>query len=273
VQGHPQYSLDDMTKERSIPACAGPPTWGQRGRADSTVYPRVCRATQSTPVPFSSQEGLSPRVQGHRVEGRARIRVVRSIPACAGPPVGAFETSFRLRVYPRVCRATRPLVERDPGQQGLSPRVQGHRAAIPDTPPDQGSIPACAGPPPGGTCLSLHPRVYPRVCRATGTICDASKVAVGLSPRVQGHPPDCSNTVLRVRSIPACAGPPRRLRRPRHGRAVYPRVCRATSKSPLSKSRNRGLSPRVQGHLSLVGRDGELFGSIPACAGPPRLAP
>ena len=75
------------------------------------------------------------------------------------------------------------------------------------------------------------------------------------------------------RSIPACAGEPRRLIfRPSRIR-VYPRVCGGTGSVYSVHVSEMGLSPRVRGN-----RDQQIpflvtHGSIPACAGEPLAIP
>ena len=73
----------------------------------------------------------------------------------------------------------------------------------------------------------------------------------------------------RRRSIPACAGEPRRQDHRIPQRRVYPRVCGGTNLVAGDAARREGLSPRVRGNL--VGTAGPPAEprSIPACAGEP----
>ena len=94
----------------------------------------------------------------------------------------------------------------------------------------------------------------------------------GLSPRVRGNPDVSARARVHRGSIPACAGEPG-IRGELHPlSAVYPRVCGGTAAAPSYWLMIRGLSPRVRGNpcnwVSVVHVDG----SIPACAGEPRLA-
>ena len=115
--------------------------------------------------------------------------------------------------------------------------------------------------------------VYPRVCGGNVTGCPLGQRAHGLSPRVRGNRDSCRGSAGAGRSIPACAGEPT----PKSGFhlpcGVYPRVCGGTPGSVKSRCSLTGLSPRVRGNLQqeplLVVGDG----SIPACAGEPRLRP
>ena len=73
------------------------------------------------------------------------------------------------------------------------------------------------------------------------------------------------------RSIPACAGEPRRSLKCRRRSAVYPRLCGGTILRLLRpKDGGGGLSPPVRGNLHSISAMNFQFGSIPACAGEPR---
>ena len=112
-------------------------------------------------------------------------------------------------------------------------------------------------------------RVYPRVCGGTRLPGNPFCVFVGLSPRVRGNHLVCPLLLKHERSIPACAGEPRRPRKAGCSGKVYPRVCGGTGYKSQPVARGDGLSPRVRGNpgrsLSGSGRTG----SIPACAGEP----
>ena len=196
---------------------------------------------------------------------------------------------------------------------GLSPRVRGHlglqdtAAAFParsipacagapvDSVSSLRSIPACAGAPDNGghdVDYGLSPRVRGHLRPAeTGRSVDRDKL--GLSPRVRGHlEQTCRGSGSSQRSIPACAGAPRRylivqttLMRsipacagapgfrqspPYIGQAgLSPRVrghpltWHALQRDPIEL----GLSPRVRGHRYWPDQSRRCKGSIPACAG------
>ena len=171
--------------------------------------------------------------------------------------------------YPRVCGATRPHRRTERPAEGLSPRVRGHPIIIGALVAILGSIPACAGPPTRGRGLSRTRKVYPRVCGATGKGQCRPCRAAGLSPRVRGHHALGELRLLRARSIPACAGPPRVPRSRLKMAPVYPRVCGATGEGGSILDKQIGLSPRVRGHRREVFGCGHGERSIPACAGPP----
>ena len=91
----------------------------------------------------------------------------------------------------------------------------------------------------------------------------------GLSPRVRGNPATGTNATASDRSIPACAGEPRAVRKRRKVGAVYPRVCGGTSSPTFQYPVQGGLSPRVRGNPLKWILHIQSSGSIPACAGEP----
>ncbi len=93
---------------------------------------------------------------------------------------------------------------------------------------------------------------------------------IGLSPRVRGNRDTGAGHTRLARTIPACAGEPRRGIARLASRRDYPRVCGGTIGRGGNENRNTGLSPRVRGNLWLADQwvGGER--TIPACAGEPR---
>ena len=72
--------------DRSIPAPAGEPPNGVRGRVMARVYPRACGGTWYTPLPWLLYYGLSPRLRGNLGYDPGNIGIMGSIPAPAGEP-------------------------------------------------------------------------------------------------------------------------------------------------------------------------------------------
>ena len=155
--------------ERSIPACAGEPRPPAPSPRRGEVYPRVCGGTMRRVREQVQVQGLSPRVRGNRRWGAGRAVAVRSIPACAGEPVGARGDRAALPVYPRVCGGTRGIARAELRPLGLSPRVRGNRHGGRAGAGRVGSIPACAGEPVHRCRLHIFDVVYPRVCGGTET--------------------------------------------------------------------------------------------------------
>ncbi len=154
---------------------------------------------------------------------------------------------------------------------GLSPRVRGNHAEFAQEFLSRRSIPACAGEPDGHFLTANARWVYPRVCGGTQFDTFLRPCAGGLSPRVRGNRRLSLCRLPVLRSIPACAGEPRRRRPVLLPCRVYPRVCGGTINGmPLIVCPD-GLSPRVRGNhgKSVETRAGGR--SIPACAGEPFL--
>ena len=215
VRGNPAGATAGPAPVGSIPACAGEPQPGSPAAAGRTVYPRVCGGTQPTSVSTVGDLGLSPRVRGNRFSSARTPTKMRSIPACAGEPDPSACPGTFCTVYPRVCGGTdfrergRRVVE------GLSPRVRGNLLRGAPGGVRSRSIPACAGEPRTELGEPGKIRVYPRVCGGTALGKRTDSNADGLSPRVRGNPPAPQNRSATMRSIPACAGEPRRALPPR----------------------------------------------------------
>ena len=193
-----------------------------------------------------------------------------SIPACAGEPTATLGTAPILGVYPRVCGGTDSERIMTSVMLGLSPRVRGNHRRFSPYPARGRSIPACAGEPPPCNKKCARPWVYPRVCGGTRIDLTARVVQQGLSPRVRGNHILFKTAIIRIRSIPACAGEPRAYIIANGGIQVYPRVCGGTGRVILDGNGSGGLSPRVRGNLSVVSAREVVSRSIPACAGEPK---
>ena len=110
------------------------------------------------------------------------------------------------------------------------------------------------------------------MCGATGVRSAGATLSTGLSPRVRGNRRPAMFGTGGMRSIPACAGQPW-MKTPalRSGR-VYPRVCGATVLKLVCLGMVVGLSPRVRGNRDRLLQFSLDNGSIPACAGQPRIS-
>ena len=208
VRGNLNAMRKETTMTGSIPACAGEPPPHLHISAGCKVYPRLCGGTLPAGAQLGATQGLSPRVRGNLVAPKLLAFRDGSIPACAGEPSSRSMGTNSTRVYPRVCGGTDRPVDGHDDDQGLSPRVRGNRRSSAGSPPLCGSIPACAGEPPGTACGTRVGRVYPRVCGGTTTSPFTRRTTTGLSPRVRGNPKRTHPTAVVRRSIPACAGEP-----------------------------------------------------------------
>ena len=294
---------------KSIPACAGEPAPDEIAAQMQAVYPRVCGGTGSSLSNRACHRGLSPRVRGNRPFRPAHHPASGSIPACAGEPAGIRCPFMVQGVYPRMCGGTYGRRPRRSVAGDLSPRVRGnltvgtrYAGALRSIPACAGeptprlwcsaisrSIPACAGEPtprlwcsaisrsipacagePGAKALCAGGvKVYPRVCGGTHFWGQNCSEVCGLSPRVRGNQQYFLLEQHGARSIPACAGEPRRPGKPACRSGVYPRVCGGTTWRRWSATAGRGLSPRVRGNHVAWLDNHKSDRSIPACAGEP----
>ena len=172
-------------------------------------------------------------------------------------------------VYPRVCGGTTSAAVLSSAASGLSPRVRGNRERGDGSTDPRRSIPACAGEPARLNGQRKETKVYPRVCGGTLPAIRRRCASRGLSPRVRGNLTERIYADMEYRSIPACAGEPRKPHMPQAPLAVYPRVCGGTHPSLRSTRSLNGLSPRVRGNLSRALDNLPCIRSIPACAGEP----
>ena len=110
------------------------------------------------------------------------------------------------------------------------------------------------------------------MCGGAAADANPDQGALGRSPRVRGSPADAVAAAFSAGSIPACAGEPRAPSRCRGLPGVDPRVCGGAHRPRPALDIPGGRSPRVRGsqHLGHTVQSG--VGSIPACAGEPRLS-
>ncbi len=120
------------------------------------------------------------------------------------------------------------------------------------------------------TALSPGYKVYPRVCGGTLVPSSHTCSSYGLSPRVRGNLKSLLIFATIMRSIPACAGEPKREVEQTPMAMVYPRVCGGTGFVLLWRLVGSGLSPRVRGNQRQALVTLRFDRSIPACAGEPR---
>ncbi len=269
VRGNRVAPTDQVLDDGSIPACAGEPIAIFWRVALLRVYPRVCGGTRASLLQFFVHAGLSPRVRGNPREIFFRVFRKGSIPACAGEPTGSTMIPTTIRVYPRVCGGTLPVLASGSRKKGLSPRVRGNQPTVEAQIHTRGSIPACAGEPIDCIAARRASWVYPRVCGGTGSASWVRNGKMGLSPRVRGNPHRSPTELAAVRSIPACAGEPYSGDSACHGTSVYPRVCGGTTTLGWLPRLEYGLSPRVRGNPIRGPLVPCANGSIPACAGEP----
>ena len=252
ARGNLEEPLEDGTRNRSIPACAGEPAENRRPCLPGRVYPRVRGGTGRSRQRRWPWRGLSPRARGNLTGCCRTASRSGSIPACAGEPLA------------ELCQHTH--------RQGLSPRARGNPSPPCAQLARSWSIPACAGEPVEESSLSPRKGVYPRVRGGTSSTRWQALGEAGLSPRARGNLPVFYPPVHAQGSIPACAGEPNSLVQNSSEARVYPRVRGGTSYEADQRIRNPGLSPRARGNLDGIYGFAMRAGSIPACAGEPCCA-
>ena len=147
VRGHLIKRLGLANAPGTIPAGAGTPSLISTSAKWLRDYPRGCGDTRAMPGNRGRKSGLSPRVRGHPRRSCRTGRRRRTIPAGAGTPGRRSNRGIRAWDYPRGCGDTFGSVGPDAHEQGLSPRVRGHRAPLPDRVRPRRTIPAGAGTP------------------------------------------------------------------------------------------------------------------------------
>ena len=166
-----------------------------------------------------------------------------------------------------MCGGSYPCRNPDCGVSGLSPRARGKQSLGGSGGVAARSIPACAGEARARRSDRQRAGVYPRVCGGSKVGAWPGLSAKGLSPRVRGKRLMVPRYAVGQRSIPACAGEAMAAKQRKKKQAVYPRVCGGSCRRRWSIGNTSGLSPRVRGKPTAVGRRRNLARSIPACAG------
>ena len=150
--------------------------------------------------------------------------------------------------------------------------MRGKRPIIERASDHPGSIPACAGETIYGRWGSVAVQVHPRLCG--GNVRGLAEVVRGdgPSPPVRGKPLPSTHSLLKIRSIPACAGETFGRSIPRPTASVHPRLCGGNHETPDSPESRPGPSPPVRGKRRVLGVHSRDERSIPACAGETRCS-
>ena len=251
VRGSRRSQARRASRPGSIPACAGKPEETMLPDGLPWVHPRVCGEAMSASMRRMPLTGPSPRVRGSRQPDVQPAAAPGSIPACAGKPRPVCRSEPRTGVHPRVCGEAPAAQRRRARRTGPSPRVRGSLGAPARPGCRAGSIPACAGKPPGPRCAGCPLWVHPRVCGEALSRLRRTRSGSGPSPRVRGSPAAAGRRTSGDGSIPACAGKPRSISAPAAWRGVHPRVCGEATSWSRMPPRASGPSPRVRGSRRL----------------------
>ena len=250
---------------------------GSRVETSRVASPRAgpAAACAGNGADRDDSKDVNRQVHPRRVRGQlplqAPVRTSGSIPACAGKPPAHARSDQHDEVHPRVCGEAAAAQDAADQIEGPSPRVRGSLSrgwsmALPSR-----SIPACAGKPVRPGVQLPGAEVHPRVCgEAQGRMAGSVPVQ-GPSPRVRGSPGDGLRAVVLDGSIPACAGKPAQPAQSKSYERVHPRVCGEAILVIRHRYGMPGPSPRVRGSQGHRHAQGQRGGSIPACAGKPRI--
>ena len=169
--------------------------------------------------------GLSPRLRGNPVFLGVVAVHPGSIPAPAGEPAIATESTLILPVYPRACGGTIVLMPHSPSVTGLSR--------------------ACGGTQPCLTLWTCNAGLSPRL-RGNQRLSVVCQIRYGSIPAPAGEPRRHAHHFVKARSIPAPAGEPSLS----PGHSFIPQVYPAPAGNlPCGRSSygQMGLSPRLRG--------------------------
>ena len=211
-------------KRRSIPACAGETRLSWPLNTAMWVDPRVRGGDDMADQKNVIEAGRSPRARGRRLTSRYSMRGRRSIPACAGETGQGPMSPVGVGVDPRVRGGDTIIVCAPTLILGRSPRARGRPYTSQWLPPEQRSIPACAGETSEDSRRCDGERVDPRVRGGDACACGVMPTLTGRSPRARGRPHPCRARRTPDRSIPACAGETRGVARVAVSDRVDPRV-------------------------------------------------
>ena len=198
---------------------------------------------------MEDRKGLSPHTRGSPLRCGLLVRPAGSIPAHAGEP---FSFSFYIlpfRVYPRTRGGA--LTSRTPVMlsAGLSPHTRGSHLGPRTGRVLHRSIPAHAGEPRTGRCISGSRTVYPRTRGGAKDARFPWSGRLGLSPHTRGSPSIWTSGIARTGSIPAHAGEPPTDRDNPRSPEVYPRTRGGADLPDGAEKLDKGLSPHTRGSL------------------------
>ena len=146
VRGQLRDSWKDYAAARIIPARAGP-TWSvRRCRCARPDHPRSCGANSSSFFGLFVWCGSSPLVRGQRIGRPADRRILRIIPARAGPTAKHYLKPDITADHPRSCGANKYDNDIDTLYDGSSPLVRGQQSNGLGKTVNERIIPARAGP-------------------------------------------------------------------------------------------------------------------------------
>ena len=208
ARGSPRTYRTEVAVDRSIPACAGEPSFCTQSAPSVPVDPRL-RGGAACGLPnILLSCGRSPLARGSLLFSQFCPLYPRSIPACAGEPNRVSSPLKPRAVDPRLRGGACCFRAQIAYFGGRSPLARGSRPLVDIRRSLSRSIPACAGEPSRGGFRSCRETVDPRLrggaAQALPGRCDRR----GRSPLARGSHWGGGQKAVGYRSIPACAGEP-----------------------------------------------------------------
>ena len=272
ARGNLTKLLEDNSENGPIPARAGEPATTVAAAVDVGAYPRS-RGGTLTPWGFDNPGyGLSPLARGNPVPVPSTAMAMGPIPARAGEPSTSRRPTPASRAYPRSRGGTAFVALVDCIIKGLSPLARGNLQGPGPVGRSLGPIPARAGEPAWCSCSHLDTRAYPRSRGGTNPPSAIEVRTRGLSPLARGNREGARPPCPPEGPIPARAGEPACLLRPRSASRAYPRSRGGTGRELLADLLDSGLSPLARGNRLGIRCRVARRGPIPARAGEPEKA-
>ena len=146
VRGQRFRTIQWRFRVRIIPARAGPTSRIRGNGMFGADHPRSCGANKSHANALLIRRGSSPLVRGQPGHFHGVQRVVRIIPARAGPTPSTPSTSLLMSDHPRSCGANASAAPAKTPDAGSSPLVRGQHGQTTIAQSRRRIIPARAGP-------------------------------------------------------------------------------------------------------------------------------
>ena len=186
-------------------------------------------------------------MRGQRVFFTSSRRVLRIIPARAGPTMSAHTFCLSYSDHPRSCGANGHIEAAAQPGRGSSPLVRGQLVQGGELGETIRIIPARAGPTFASPNTVSIIADHPRSCGANMWCAVFGIRSIGSSPLVRGQLAACRANHRTRRIIPARAGPTMRPTCWRASGSDHPRSCGANSTRSWRLALQCGSSPLVRG--------------------------
>ena len=186
VRGKDVLYVSTGKHKRITPACAG-----------KSTPKRLC------PQPAI---GSPPRVRGKGHPSGQHTGLYRITPACAGKSVPSLARMYFDKDHPRVCGEKYWKAKTTVSEPGSPPRVRGKGWISTPVTACSRITPACAGKSPKRLRVDRKREDHPRVCGEKIVVVFNNGRYIGSPPRVRGKASGSTQSSVRGRITPACAG-------------------------------------------------------------------